>query len=94
VHCDSDDKPEYVTPVFGEVPVRLIVDLGSLGNIIDEVAWERLKADRIKCTTTNKVLKQYYSYGQDKPLQLEVLFTCTLKYNGYRLENTVYLWVW
>ena len=65
----------------------MLIDSGANSNIIDEVAWEQLKAKGEKCESqTASPDKNYlYVYASNRPLPVKESFKCTM---GVRDRST------
>ena len=90
VNC-KEEEADYITLEVGGVSLKLLVDSGSPSNIIDESTWDMLKSHRIKCTTDKNVTKQFYAYGQDRPLTTKGSFICKVKSREAVLEDAEFV---
>ena len=66
-HVKGLDRETVNLQVGGVILNGVLIDSGSLCNIIDQMTWEELKQKGIKCKS-EKTTQKLYPYGTSEPL--------------------------
>ena len=81
----GDDTDDMISVTIGGVPVSVLVDSGASTNIVDLEMWEKLKQQKIQCTS-KKCDKQLFAYGSKEPLKTQGSFSATVKVGNSQEE--------
>ena len=65
----SSSDAQKINVIVGGRPVNMIIDSGASTNVINHSLWDKLKSEKVKCTS-KKCNKKLYAYGNSKPLEV------------------------
>ena len=65
----SSSDAHKINVIVGRRPVNMIIDSGASTNVINHSLWDKLKSEKVKCTS-KKCNKKLYAYGNSKPLEV------------------------
>lgn len=88
----TNEKSGMVLVDIGGVQIQMMIDSGSRCNIIGKKDWERLKREKVKCTS-EKTTTRLYPYGQREPLSMLGKFTASIKVAKNKHMNDVEFYV-
>ena len=81
--------PSKITVNEGRVLID-IIDSGASCDIIDQILWEKLKAEHIKCESM-KGKPNLYAYGSKEPLAVIGTFTAQVILDQTILDNVEFI---
>ena len=105
VHCVEEeprnDKPEYifslsqeekgsVTLKVGGVEIEMMIDSGASCNVIDQITWNGMKRQHVKCECKTST-KDIYAYGSQTPLKVIGMFTAKVTLRQVTIEEDFYV---
>lgn len=88
----TDGQTEYVTCDVGGVQIKMLIDSGTMRNLIPLKIWQSMKLQRVKVkqeiSGSDVTLK---AYGQSSPIEVHGRFKAELKLNNITSDQWFYI---
>src|SRR5688572_19367119 len=76
--------------MVGGVEIEMMIDSSASCNVIDQITWNGMKRQQVKCEC-KKSTKDIYTYGSQTPLKVIGMFTANVTLRQITIEADLYV---